>query len=464
VRDVVVLGGGLAGLAAALALQRAGLEVELLEARPRVGGRVETLRAPFADGLFAESGAEFISPGHAVLRHYLRQFGLRLDHRVRGPRLFYIAGHRQLGWSLHDFGGSTRRDAELLERRSTALADRVSRPDRPWAAAEASTLDRQSLADWLSLERLDPVLRTFQRIWTTLDYSTEAENISLLMYARDERLMRQAPERPPECAPDGLDHLPNAIAAELGAGVVLESRVLAIEQGRRSVKVSVQERTTDRQIQARYAVVALPFGALRAIRVSPPLEPERQEAIDGLRYGHLVKTHLQFRHRFWLDGATTRGAITDLPFQSAWDSTHAQPGERGILTLYTAGQAAIELAAIPEPERFVHCLEQLERVYPGAGAHFELGRSKDWAADPFARGAYSYFAPGDMTRYGPWLARPAGRLHFAGEHTDPWQATMNGALASGDRAAREILERLGRTAGRRGERRARARAARQRFE
>jgi monoamine oxidase len=65
-----------------------------------------------------------------------------------------------------------------------------------------------------------------------------------------------------------------------------------------------------------------------------------------------------------------------------------------------------------------------------------------WDADPASRGAYSYFGPGELARFGPALARPTGRVHFAGEHADPWQATMNGALASGVRAAEEVLARL----------------------
>jgi monoamine oxidase len=193
---------------------------------------------------------------------------------------------------------------------------------------------------------------------------------------------------------------------------------------------------------ARYAIVALPCTVLRALPSTPPWHPLRLQAIRGLRYSHVMKVHLQFRRRFWLDHGGTRGATTDSPLQSVWDSTAFQAGERGILTIYKAGRQAAALAALPEDERLARCLAQLEQLYPGCSREFERGTAVDWDADPASRGAYSHFAPGELTTYAPWLARPEGRIHFAGEHTDPWQATMNGALASGLRAAREVLRQL----------------------
>src|SRR5688572_7674159 len=102
--DVVVVGGGLSGLAAAVTLARAGVDVELLEARPRSGGRVLTLREPFDDGLFAEAGPEFIASGHDVLREFLREYGLRLGPRQAAPRLLYFRGRTTRGWWVGDYG------------------------------------------------------------------------------------------------------------------------------------------------------------------------------------------------------------------------------------------------------------------------------------------------------------------------------------------------------------------------
>jgi monoamine oxidase len=231
------------------------------------------------------------------------------------------------------------------------------------------------------------------------------------------------------------------MAAELGPRLHLATRATAIDQGQGRVTVYYDHPSGGGAIDAEYAISAMPFTALRRIEITPPLEPPRREAIAGLRYNQVMKVHLQFKRRFWHDGGGTVGLMSDLPIQTAWDSTWAQPGERGILSVYAADHAALALAALPEPRRWEFCVEQLERLYPGCGAAFETGASVVWHEDPASGGAYSYFAPGELTRFAPWLARPAGRLHFAGEHTDTWQSTMNGALSSGVRAAEEVLRR-----------------------
>jgi monoamine oxidase len=149
----------------------------------------------------------------------------------------------------------------------------------------------------------------------------------------------------------------------------------------------------------------------------------------------------------WEDQGVNGRTFTDGSLQATYDATHGQPGRRAILTVYLADQVARLLATMTEEQRITHCVGELERLYPGCGADLEAGVSVVWDTDPSSLGAYSYFRPGDVTRFGPVLARPEGRIHFAGEHTDPWQATMNGALSSGVRAAREVVARLPRGTG-----------------
>ena len=131
--------------------------------------------------------------------------------------------------------------------------------------------------------------------------------------------------------------------------------------------------------------------------------------------------------------------------QAMYETTAGQRGERAVLTVYTADRTADALAAMSDAERNAVVRAELERLYPGCSPEIERTVTVAWCLRPPSPdvtlrsldGAYSHFRPGDVTRFGPRLAEPIGRLHLAGEHTDPWQATMNGALASGVRAARE---------------------------
>jgi monoamine oxidase len=439
--DVVVVGGGLAGLAAGVTLARRGVDVALLEARSRVGGRVLTLRAPFAAGLFAEAGPEFISPGHQALRGWLRAYGVPVGPRRFGPRLFAFAGQTARGWWVDAFGGRVPADLERVAAATARDASRVLTPRTAWRGPDAAALDSRSLGAWIDEQDLGPVVRSYEHTWTRLDYGVEPEGLSLLTYARDERMLRAFADRPGTHALGGLDQLTTGMAADLGGRLHLATAATGFARAPDPVQVYYLRDGSVGEIEARYVVVAVPCTVLRTLAVTPPWQPARQRAIHGLRYSHVMKVHLQFRRRFWLDHDSS-GVMTDLPLQSAWDSTGAQAGERGILTLYKAGRQVVALAALPEAERLARCLAQLEEVYPGCSAEFEVGTAVDWDADPASRGAYSHFAPGELTAFAPWLARPEGRIHFAGEHTDPWQATMNGALASGVRAAREVLRRL----------------------
>jgi monoamine oxidase len=439
---VVVVGGGLAGLVAAVTLVRRGVDAVLVEARPRVGGRVLTLRSPFSDGLFAEAGPEFISPGHQALRGWLRAYGVPVAPRRVGPRLLSFAGQTRYGWGVDAFGGRVPADLERLAEATAHDSSRVTTPRAAWRAPDAAALDSRSLGAWIDEQAIGPIARAYQHVWTTLDYGVEPEQLSLLTYARDERMLQAFAERPASHAPGGLDQLTGAMAADLGARLHLSTAATGFAQAPQAVQVSYVRDGNAGSVEARYVVVAVPCSVLRSLPSTPGWHPLRLRAIRGLRYSHVMKVHLQFRRRFWLDHGESRGAMTDLPLQSAWDSTALQAGERGILTIYKAGRQAAALAALPEAERLARCLEQLEQVYPGCSSELELGTAVDWDADPASRGAYSHFGPGELTAYAPWLARPEGRIHFAGEHTDPWQATMNGALASGLRAAREVLGRL----------------------
>jgi monoamine oxidase len=248
-----------------------------------------------------------------------------------------------------------------------------------------------------------------------------------------------------------MDRLPAAMAQEPGVAVTVGARAEAIRQDDDGVSVTYRRDGAACSLRARLGVLAIPPPALRRVLFDPPFERYRRETAAGLAMGRITKILVQVRRRFWEDHGTTGRAFTDGLLQTMYETTAGQPGERAVLTVYTADRTADALAALSEAERHAVVTAELERLYPGCAPEIERTVTVAWALTPPAGddahrslgGAYSHFRPGDVTRFGPRLAEPIGRLHLAGEHTDPWQATMNGALASGVRAAGEIISRLG---------------------
>ncbi len=123
-----------------------------------------------------------------------------------------------------------------------------------------------------------------------------------------------------------------------------------------------------------------------------------------------------------------------------WNPTFDQPGVRGILLAYLEDGLTRRVAAMPESERIRFGLEAIKEVHPALRENLESATSLCWAEQPWARGAYSFFEPGQVTSLTPVIRKPEGRVYFAGEHASSWPGWIQGALESGLRAAREVHE------------------------
>ncbi len=168
---------------------------------------------------------------------------------------------------------------------------------------------------------------------------------------------------------------------------------------------------------------------------------ERHKAIEQLTYDPVVPVFCQTRRKFWTDEGLNGFADTDDPME-IWNPTFDQPGTRGILMAYLEDGLTRRVAALPEAERIRFGLEAMEKVHPGLREHLESATSLSWAEQPWARGAYAIFEPGQITSLTAVIRQPEGRVHFAGEHASSWPGWMQGALEAGLRAAREAQEAL----------------------
>jgi monoamine oxidase len=183
------------------------------------------------------------------------------------------------------------------------------------------------------------------------------------------------------------------------------------------------------------------------VRVSAAPSRCAKQRIDELGYGSNAKLIGQFHERPWLTRHHANGsAFTDLAWQACWDTSRAQPGDRGVLTLFVGGAAGRTLDRGTPDARMREWLPELDVVFPGtAPAYMEDSALRmHWPSMPWALGSYACYRPGQAAWAGLEGAR-VGRMHFCGEHTSPeFQGYLEGAAAAGERVATEILRDLGR--------------------
>lgn len=431
--DCVVLGAGLAGLHAAYLLRQSNFSVCVLEARERVGGRVLTMRT-LARQQHAELGPEFIDSNHHRVIRLAERFHLSLSTR---PDFWGVS-------PTPPFGRRAQRAWRQFWNEVYALAAQV--PDRyaPWHAPESlRTLDcvtmrafAERLGVWAAGEPL------FRRYTQNME-ATEPENLSIYSVAAQEAFYGKGVHAGLYRFVDGTDSLPRALAeafTALGGELRLSALVEAIEQTADGVRVYARQAGKPLTVQASYAIVALPFPVLTQLEWRPALAPWRVEALQSAGKGAVIRTLIQFRRRFWRDEPFPRVYAERADISAIWEETDLQAGESGVLSFWTAGDAARCWASLSEGARIDECLRTLEAMYPDCRTQVIAARSYDWQADPFAQHAYIHHAPGYLTQALPLLRQPEGRLHFAGDYLSLFVGYMEGALESGERAAQAVIE------------------------
>jgi monoamine oxidase len=438
---VVVVGAGFAGLSAALALHRAGREVIVLEARSRVGGRVYTLRG-YDNGRIAEAGAEFINPEHHRIQALAKEFGLSLEEVPGMDEWFsWLALEGKLGAAKDTAVWGVQLDEEItkIDEALAALGRRVLDPANPQEMADAAELDALSVKEWLESLDVHPLARKAFSARLQAEFLVEPTRHSTLDLARWGSLTEaEGIEGATYHIQGGNDQLAQAMAGEL-PDVRLLSQVTTVQQHENGVMVAYDVDGRPASIEATQVVLAVPINAMRRIKFEPPLPTIYQEALAKLTLGPVTKVILEYERPFWQEAGWMGLLLTDLPINCIWLTAGGQPGDGGMLTVYTGGQPAAEFSEMRDKERIETVLAHIESLFPGSSALLKSSRTIAWLNEPYSWGGYAFFPPGAVTAYYASLRQQDGRLHFAGEHTAVYQGYMEGAIESGQRAAGEIL-------------------------
>jgi len=449
-RKIVIIGAGLAGLCAAYELSEAGHDVTVLEARTRPGGRVFTMRGQFADGLYAEAGATNVFDVHQWTRKYADLLGVPLDLVTppSGAPVFHIQGKRivikpntSVDWPVQLSAGEqglTR--GQLWSKYVAPVVTEIGDPEAPdWPIPSISKYDQMNFTEFLRERGASPGAISILRLGLADQLGEGADAVCALDLLRE--ASPRALEKQLYVIRGGSDTFPRAFAAKLSGKICYGCAAVRIEQNERGVRVVVSRSGTNETISGDYVICAIPFSVLRNVEFSPPVSREKQQAIARLGNTSVVRVFMQTRKRFWLEEGLSGAATTDLPLMTAYDKNFYQPGTRGVLEAYVAGDRARKLAAMNADDRLNFTLNQMQKVHPSIRQHLEGGTSVCWDNEQWSRGAYAWFRPGEMTTMMPHIATPEGRIYFAGDHTSASPGWMNGALQSGNRVARQIAAR-----------------------
>lgn len=422
----------MAGLRAAADLRAHGAEVVLLEARERPGGRVWSRTEGFADQQHAESGAEVVEGNHREVLALVAQAGLTLVPDLAGQdpaRQLVDHGTRLASLAAVDAAtsGAVTADLRRWERVLDQLADLVPEPDDPLAGPFAAELDRRTAAEVLADAALAPLARLVVGRCLRTAFMVPPDEVSLLHLAwraaahHGARSQRQAWR-----VAGGLQRLAEVLTTGLGERVHYQQAVTAVRDDGRQVTVDASGGTW----VATGCVLALPPPALSRVAVEPALPGPVVDVGRGLG----GKVSVQVARRLWLDQACDGSVVSDRPYGQLWETSTGMAGDHGVLTALVSSHDGAALLALPDAAARVQ--REMARVFPGLDGFARTTVAHDWGNDPWALGTRAAFAPGQLGAAWALLRQRHGRIVLAGEHTDGFAGTVEGALRSGARAAR----------------------------
>lgn len=410
--DVVVAGAGLTGLAAARELASAGLSIAVLEARDRVGGRVESRVGPSGERF--DTGGQFVCDDMPGIMALVRKLGgTLLDMRRPGPPLDVPA-----------LSGAD------LEARVDALRERVAAldPDDPALAG-------RSVEDWLVASDIEPaVAEAFRSLVDSLWCLDPAEFPLWHMIENERRFTNEVTELQ-YCVGETMHTLAERMAAPLGAALRLETPVAAVERGGERLLVE----TATGPIDAGFVLLAMPPAMAARVRLDPPASPGLARALAVWKAGDVIKVMLRYPRPFWRERGLS-GTVRWLEPRGLFACDASRRDEHA-LVLFVGASMSRRLADRPDEEIAAWSADTVAAAFGGGTPQPIDIHVRNWCGDPWSGGAYSDLIRDAAARDAQAvLMEGAGRLRFASSELSPsFPGYMEGALVAGRLAARRIV-------------------------
>ncbi len=429
-KSCVVIGAGLAGLAAAYKLKTAGWNVTVLDARDRIGGRVFSHKDQ-QSGLVCELGAEWVGESHERIKALCKDFNIPLqkhqfeDFLLRDGRVY-----RPGEWSFSP-QAKTAFDKMIAgyEKLTAAQKTRLDRTDW-WNHLEkiGFTPDDLRLRDLMDSTDFGESIRHVSAFAALAEYaeSSTKNEMDYKMTGGNSRLVEEFLKRVGE--QNIRLNSPVSLIQQRAGRVILRGDV-----GSPNVWLPGKLHLT-----ADAVICTVPIQSLLKIKFDPPLPAVQRNAAEQVVYSRISKNSVVYNDRFWKE--ENFSMVSDTTSHFYFHSTQSQPGKEGILTAYAVGEKADVLSSQSDERRMRIVANDISALDEDAPKKARRIISYAWQRDPFTDGAYALFKPGQWFGIRPVLQRPHGKVLFAGEHIADWQGFMEGAIETGEAAAEALIK------------------------
>ena len=428
--DVIVVGAGLSGLSAAHELKKAGLDILVLEARDRPGGRTGLVET---DGIVFDIGGEWVDEAHTEIRNLTAELGIEIypyERRKEDAR-WYLNGRMSEEMTFSE------KDAQIYERMNETLVETASTldPENYWKDAPEKDV---SVEDWLREAGMNEAgIHTVETLVSTCGSTVSLDRMSFYSYAM-KLATRGGPGKGNEYrVRGGAGSIARELARRLEASIRYSSPVTEVLQDEDEVEVRWMSQDGPVAARSPQVIMAVPFTTYPTIRFHPEPPPEFRRMISDATYGVVRKMLFAFD----TEVDTSRFTVTDTRLGYLCAAQDAGSGSaRGIVS-FVGGRPLLAELGFTEAERKRRAVGLLKQLYdvPEPVAVLE----KVWPHDYWTRGSYMIVCPGDLASFGEAMGGSFGRVHFAGaEGVAAAPSFMNSAVKAGLRAGREVAEAL----------------------